>query len=220
MTGASSCALSVSTSEDILLTELLLPPHRLARWVENFSTRHGEAVLSSDDGTLAGEGSDGSTFTVDLPWDRSYGGPPDVASFIAASEPPIDWGVLLVRRGGFAVARLSGREYVGSKVGSRHVQGRTRAGGQSQQRFARRRDNQARVAYEAAASYAVQVLGDVPLLVVGGDRAALEYVLDEPVLASAQVVGRSLAVPGDPRRKELEAAVGHAASLHIRVINR
>ena len=46
-----------------------------------------------------------------------------------------------------------------SKVGQRHVQGRTKAGGQSQQRFARRRDNQARAAYEAAAEHAARILG-------------------------------------------------------------
>ena len=65
------------------------------------------------------------------------------------AEPPRDWGVLLVRKGGFAVARLAGSEVVASKVGQRHVQGRTKAGGQSQQRFARRRENQARVASRA-----------------------------------------------------------------------
>ena len=77
-----------------------------------------------------------------------------------ACRPPA-WGVLLVRKGGFAIARLRGDDLVESKVGQRHVQGRTKAGGQSQQRFARRRDNQARAAYEAAAEHAARILPGV-----------------------------------------------------------
>ena len=77
-------------------------------------------------------------------------------------RPAADWGVLLVRKGGFAVARLAAERLVESKVGQRHVQGRTKAGGQSQQRFARRRDNQARQAYEAAADHAARILGERP----------------------------------------------------------
>ncbi len=77
-----------------------------------------------------------------------------MGAFVAAAAPPEEWGVLLVRKGGFAVARLAGDRLAESKVGQRHVQGRTKAGGQSQQRFARRRDNQARDAYAAAADHA------------------------------------------------------------------
>ena len=85
--------------------------------------------------------------------------PAAAAAFVAAIRPRPSWGVLLVRKGGFAVARLERDRLVESKVGQRHVQGRTKAGGQSQQRFARRRDNQARQAYEAAADHAARILG-------------------------------------------------------------
>ena len=90
---------------------------------------------------------------------------------------------------------------VESKVGQRHVQGRTKAGGQSQQRFARRRDNQARQAYEAAADHAARILGPAasPALVTGGDHAAVDAVLADPRLGPVPVVGPWLAVP-DPRR--------------------
>ena len=81
-----------------------------------------------------------------LRWDHR-----DLADAFAGTVlAPSRWGVLLVRKGGFAVARLSGDDLVEHKIGQRHVQGRTKAGGQSQQRFARRRDNQARAAYDAA----------------------------------------------------------------------
>jgi hypothetical protein len=108
---------------------------------------------------------------------------------------------------------------VGSKVGQRHVQGRTKAGGQSQQRFARRRDNQARQAYEAAADHAARILtGSLDALVCGGDRSAVDAVLTDPRLASfAQVrVDPWLAVP-DPRRAVLDQAVADACATAITV---
>jgi peptide subunit release factor 1 (eRF1) len=126
-----------------------------------------------------------------------------------------------VRKGGFAVARLAGDELVEHKVGQRHVQGRTKAGGQSQQRFARRRDNQARSAYEAAAGHAARVIGAphrLEALVTGGDRAAVTAVLEDDRLASLSdlVVSRWLAVP-DPRRAVLDQAVVDASAVEITV---
>ncbi|HET8561469.1 MAG TPA: acVLRF1 family peptidyl-tRNA hydrolase [Marmoricola sp.] len=199
---------------------LLVPVDRLARWVQNFAARHDGCALAVGSGTLTGEAPDGSTFAAALPFGRVYDGPALVESFTAAAGPPRDWGVLLVRKGGFAVARLHGSSPVVSKVGQRHVQGRTKAGGQSQQRFARRRDNQARAAYQAAADHAARVLGGVPVLVCGGDHAAVHAVLDDPRLdgLAAVVVPPWLAVP-DPRRAVLEQALADAGSVRMTVTN-
>jgi hypothetical protein len=197
---------------------VLVPPSRLVRWVENFTGRHGATDLAAAAGTLSAVAEDGSTFDAHLPFGRSFAGPADVPAFVDASAPPEDWGVLLVRKGGFAVARLSGDTIAQSKVGQRHVQGRTKAGGQSQQRFARRRDNQARAAYEAAAEHAAHILESVPLLVTGGDHAAVEAVLTDRRLAALVVVPPFLAVP-DPRRSVLEQAILDAASVRIHVVN-
>ncbi len=99
------------------------------------------------------------------------------------------------------------------------MQGRTKAGGQSQQRFARRRDNQARQAYEAAADHAARILGNGTLQVVaGGDHAAVEEVLADPRLRRVSVVGPWLAVP-DPRRGVLEQAVRDGSSAVVEVDN-
>ena len=106
-----------------------------------------------------------------------------------------------------------------SKVGQRHVQGRTKAGGQSQQRFARRRDNQARQAYEAAAGHAARILtGRLASLVCGGDRSAVEAVLSDARLAHLLEVRVDpwLAVP-DPRRAVLDQAVLDGASVAVTV---
>lgn len=187
----------------------------------NFGERHGGVELSAVGGALTGVGADGSTFTAQPPGvsERSFTGVAEVSALVAAMTAPDDWGVLLVRKGGFAVARLSGERIVESKVGQRHVQGRTKAGGQSQQRFARRRDNQARQAYEAAAEHAVRILGQQPLVVVaGGDRSAVDEVLSDPRLAQLTVVEPWLPVP-DPRRGVLEQAVLDACSARVEVIN-
>jgi hypothetical protein len=203
------------------MPEVLVPSARFARWVLNFDGRHGATGLSVEDGALAGVAPDGSTFGARLPFRASYAGSPDPAEFAAAAVAPAPWGVLLVRKGGFAVARLEGERTVESKVGQRHVQGRTKAGGQSQQRFARRRDNQARQAYEAAADHAARILGDLPpgsLVVTGGDHAAVTEVLADPRLRGLVPVQPWLPVP-DPRRGVLEQAVRDALSVQVDVVN-
>jgi hypothetical protein len=205
------------------VTTVLVPAARVARWVANFSEGHGVAELSVREGRLHGLASDGSTFDAALPFATAYDGVPDAEALVEAVQPPKQWGVLLVRKGGFAVARLEGDRTAESKVGQRHVQGRTKAGGQSQQRFARRRDNQARQAYEAAAGHAARILcetGRITHLVVGGDRPAVDAVLEDPRLRSLanRIVDPWLPVP-DPRRAVLEGAVRDACSVRVDVVN-
>lgn len=205
------------------MTSVQVPADRIQRWVENFQGRHGTTALSVLDGCLEGSASDGSTFAASLPLGERYAGLPDPSAFAGAAREalPGDWGVLLVRKGGFAVARLSRARTVDSKVGKRHVQGRTKAGGQSQQRFARRRANQARAAFEAAAEHAARILDGLPgPLVTGGDRTAVADVLGDHRLARLAdlVVGPWLSVP-DPRRDVLEQAVRDASSVTVEVVN-
>ena len=201
-------------------TTVLVPPARVGRWVENFAARHGDTGLVVRDGSLAGMAGDGSTFVARLPFSTSYAGPADAVSFVEAARAPAAWGVLLVRKGGFAIALLGSEGLVEHKIGQRHVQGRTKAGGQSQQRFARRRGNQARQAYEAAADHAARILGTRALpLVTGGDHGAVDEVLADPRLRQVTVVGPWLAVP-DPRRAVLDRAIEDACSVAIDVVNR
>lgn len=202
------------------MTTVVVAPERLERWVQNFGVRHGGADLSVGQGVLVGEAVDGSTFRAELPFSWQYEGPAEVAAFQAECAPPEDWAVLLVRKGGFAIARLCGPTTVASKVGQRHVQGRTKAGGQSQQRFARRRDNQARAAFEAAAEHAVRLIADAGCVVLGGDATAAGAVLEDPRLAplARRVVGSFLTVP-DPRRSVLEEACLDARAAQVRVDN-
>lgn len=201
------------------MVEVPVPAARFERWVLNFQSRHGATALAVAGGALSGTAEDGSTFAARHPFDQSYAGLPDPAAFASGVAPPPAWGVLLVRKGGFAVARLEGERTVESKVGQRHVQGRTKAGGQSQQRFARRRDNQARQAYEAAADHAARILGTLHgPVVTGGDHGAVDEVLEDRRLSGLTVVGPWLPVP-DPRRGVLEDSVTRACALRVEVVN-
>jgi hypothetical protein len=201
---------------------VLVPPERVGRWFSNFQDGHGPASYAVVEGALHAAAADGSTARAWLPFDRRYDGPPAPDPFAAECGLPACWGVLLVRKGGFAVARLHDRALVAHKIGQRHVQGRTKAGGQSQQRFARRRDNQARAAYDAAAEHASAILGAAPVesLVVGGDRSAVDAVLADRRLSelAARRTSRWLAVP-DPRRAVLDQAVLDASAVLLEVVN-
>ncbi len=197
---------------------LLLPPARIERWVENFIAGHGETDLAVVDGALTGRALDGSVFAARLPFSMAYDGPATPSGVAAGVRTPPRWGVLLVRKGGFAVARLEGTRIVESKVGQRHVQGRTKAGGQSQQRFARRRENQARQAYEAAAEHAARILTGLGPVATGGDRSAVDEVMSDPRLRTLEVVGEWQPVP-DPRRAVLDEAIRAAQSLVVTVEN-
>lgn len=201
---------------------VLVPAERVVRWFENFGTRHGDPSLAVHEGRLVATAPDGAVAEAVLPFSRSYDGAGSVVDFAAAVARPVRWGVLLVRKGGFAVAVGTGERVTATKVGQRHVQGRTKAGGQSQQRFARRRDNQARQAYEAAADHAHRLIvvesGGIDALVCGGDRTAVDAVLADPRLAdlSTRRVEPWLAVP-DPRRTVLDQALVDARSMVVKI---
>jgi len=116
-------------------------------------------------------------------------------------------GVLLVRLGGYAAGVFCGAppRLVSSKAGSRPVHGRSAAGGWSQQRFARRRENQAATALRAAADAAAEVFGPygpagLDAVVLGGDKRSAAGLRDDARLAgylALAAAGRFLTVP-DP----------------------
>jgi hypothetical protein len=115
-------------------------------------------------------------------------------------------GVLLVRLGGYAVGVFSGvpPRLGPSKTGRRLVHGRSAAGGWSQHRFARRRENQAAVALGAAADAAAGIFGPyggdgLDAVVLGGDKRSIAGLRDDARLAPYlnRATDRFLTVP-DP----------------------
>jgi len=197
---------------------------RLPRWVAGFAARHGRTVAGATVEGLHLSAADGELADVRLPflpWPgpvAGLGDPEDDAGReldrlgAAATDHAVAarlLRVLLVRRGGYACAVLDGGTVVASKVGSRYVQSRTAAGGWSQQRFARRRANQADGLVDAAVESAARILletvagpsGRSGWLVTGGDKPLLEQALTDPRLRTLSALPRGPHLTiGDPKR--------------------
>ncbi len=144
-----------------------------------------------------------------------------VAHALALTERTV--GVLLVRRGGFAVGVFEGARLAESKVGTRHVQGRTKAGGWSQQRFARRREGQAREAYAAAADTAARILlpraADLDALILGGDTGAIGALRTDSRLKPLwQKETAPFLNVGDPKAADLHRAPEAFRAVRIRLV--
>ncbi len=197
-----------------------VPPERLVTWVVTFAERHGGAaaerpVATGESGvavTVTFTGADGATAECHPPFPPLPAGVPgavraaaEALAAHAAADRTV--GVLLVRLGGYAAGVFSGSppRLVNSKTGSRPVHGRSAAGGWSQQRFARRRENQAATALRAAADAAAEVFGRygpdrLDAVVLGGDKRSAAGLADDARLERylAKASGRFLTVP-DPR---------------------
>lgn len=220
-------------------------PDRFARWCDGFAQRHGglarEPRLVADDASGSAEAveaielaaADASTATCHVPFpplppatDEGDGSGADLIDrLVAHALADRIVGVLLVRRGGFAVGVFEGARLIESKVGARHVQGRTKAGGWSQQRFARRREGQAREAYAAAADTAARILlpraADLDALVVGGDAGAIGTLRTDARLKPLwpKETAPFLNV-GDPKAGDLQKAPEAFRAVRIRLVER
>ena len=164
-------------------------PQRFAGWIDSFAERHGgDLHAQADEDSVTFTAADGATATCQVPFPPLREAPADLAQAVAAhATADRTVGVLLVRLGGYGAGVFTGTEPVltASKVGSRLVHGRSAAGGQSQRRFARRRENQAHQALSAAADTAAAVFGPYKLdaLVLGGDRRAFAPIRKDARLA-------------------------------------
>jgi hypothetical protein len=225
-----------------------VPPERLVSWIATFERRHGGGGLAPDaqaDGSLTVTAADGATAECHPPFPparatakpvpRVESGPrvgsgPDPLEAVQAmaSHAVADRtvGVLLVRLGGYAVGVFTGYppELVSSKTGSRPVHGRSAAGGWSQHRFARRRDNQAATALRAAADAAAGVFGRygpdrLDAVVLGGDKRAAAGLRGDARLTPYldRAVDRFLTVP-EPRLAVLRDSPRDFLAIRIRLI--
>jgi hypothetical protein len=170
-------------------------PERLDRWLDGVAARHGAFtdVRVDDGGAVHLDCADTTAVVLTAPYGWTPAEPP-LTAFQTAARAPRPTAVLLVRRGRWAVGVFDGDRLVASKVDARQVQGRTAAGGWSQQRFARRRGNQTDAVVTHAADTAARVLlphaTDVLALATGGDKGLVAEVLADPRLRSLAALPR------------------------------
>jgi hypothetical protein len=195
-------------------------PGRVPRWVEGFRARHGDYAQRPTEYGVLLAAFDGATAELHAPPGVRVAG--DLADLVAAAQAPRRLGLLLARRAAIAVGLADGDRLVESKVDTRYVQSRTAAGGWSQQRFARRRDNQAKAAAADAADLAVRLLlpaaANLSAVVCGGDRRTVDSILADRRLRplAALRADRLLEVP-EPRHAVLVEAVSAARAVRILV---
>lgn len=206
-------------------------PERLPGWVERFTTSHGSVTTTVEGDTVVLDAADATRAVMIVPWPPLVLEPPDdgsspgadvLAALVAHAALPRTAVVLLVRRGGYSAGLARDGTLLDHSGGTRYVQGRTAAGGWSQQRYAHRRANQADALVGAAASTASHVVerstAAPEVLVVGGDRALLDDVLAHPSLAALAALPRGplLDVP-DPRHAVLVDAARRARCVRVLV---
>ena len=212
-----------SDEEDAAVERIIrVAPERLGRWLNGFAERHGAISVAADALHVTIGGSDGASAVIPVTFPPLPSINDPITALLAHASRERQVGALLVRRGGYAVGVFSGRRLITSKVGSAYVQGRTKAGGWSQQRFARRRQNQAEKAYAAAADAASTVLlpavDELTTVILGGDRPAVTAVLADSRLAAIRAKSSPGVLPvAEPRLAVLREFPDQFLAVSIRL---
>jgi hypothetical protein len=201
---------------------------RLAGFLERFTAGHGGALSTTvEPRRVDMAAADGWTASIPVPFGPLATEPGEYAGLAVQSlldhlMVPRTIGLLLVRLGGYSVGIARAGVVLTSSTGSRLVHGRSAAGGQSQQRFARRREGQARVALRAAADAAARVLlprvAELDAVVLGGDSAALRNLAADPrLLALLQRAEPRVLDIVEPRRAVLDDAARRAQCVEVQL---
>lgn len=203
-----------------------ISPDRLRGWLDGFYGRHDGAT---ERGLVLTGSSNGDTATVHPP--PGLADATDIDTLLAGLARPPRIALLLARKGAVAAGVADGTDLVVSKVERCYVQGRTAAGGSSQQRYARRRANQADAATDRAADIAARVLlphlpgvaaaadGAVAALVCGGDRSMIDAVLaDRRLHPLAALRHPHLLATAEPRLAVLQDAAAAARRVRIHLV--
>lgn len=182
---------------------------RLPRWVDGFAERHGTPDIQTTVDAVDLHSPDGAHARILLPWGPLDDGGDPIALLLEQLTRPRRIAALIVRRRAHAVGIFDNTQLVVGRHHGHYVQARTKAGGWSQQRYARRRANQADKAYAEAGADAIELL--VPAtgfqgLATGGDQAAVAIVLSDRRLAGlAALPRRDIAGVPDPNAGVLRA---------------
>ena len=176
-----------------------VPAARIDRWLDTYWVRHGHGPVTASDDSVVVAGTDGATARLRLLWPGVELGDDPLAGLVAAAQSPRRLGLLAVRADGHAVGLWDGTAVTESKRRGHYVQSRTAAGGWSQQRYARRRENQAKAAYEKAAGDVADIIEPVTSrldgLVAAGNPAALKAVLADPRCRRTAALAAAVPLP-------------------------
>ncbi|MFP3580366.1 Vms1/Ankzf1 family peptidyl-tRNA hydrolase [Arthrobacter sp. SIMBA_036] len=179
----------------------LVPAPRLHGWVERFAASHGAIEEDFDDDGLLLTAGDGATALLRAPWPvngRPGRGASNLDRLVSLAAQERRLGILLVRRGGFAVAAASGSAILASKSGKRHSDPKT------------------------TADFAAGIFNGqgVEYIVPGGDRVLVDQVLAHPLLkAVAGCTRLSFLDIQEPRSSVLAKAAADACAIRITVKN-
>jgi hypothetical protein len=203
-----------------------IPPARLVGWVNRFGGRNsGLLDITTDGASVTVRAADGTVAVLAVPFGpMAVDGREPVEALLEHVAGIGAVGILLVRGGAHSVGVARDGAVLSSSTDRAYLQGRTAAGGWSQQRFARRRGNQRSASYASAAGTAAKVLLPVASslsgLVVGGDRRGIADVLADPRLAPlSDLPVRSFPDIAEPRRAVLDDVAARAVSVEITVTN-
>lgn len=203
-----------------------IPPQRLAGWLVRFAAHHGEVQLVDQNlSTTSFQAANGTNITLLTPFAPltvTHHDP--VENILAHIDQLAPIAMIATRSGAYSVGVCADGKVLSSSTDRQYVQGRSAAGGWSQQRFARRRGNQQRSSFAAAAEAAHHMFstydGSFGGLLLAGSRAATDTVLADPRLQHiAQLPRRVIRDIGPPRRRVLDELAERALTLEITVVD-
>lgn len=199
-----------------------VPAVRLAGWVTRFAIRNsGITGMVADTAGVTITAADGTLARIEVPFPpMSVGDREPVEAVLDHCAGIGDIGMILVRAGAYSVGVCRDGTVTTSSTDTHYVQGRTAAGGWSQQRFARRRSNQLAAAQESTADAAARLLSGRPLaaLVVGGELRSISAVLGDPRLTRLITLPRrEFRDIAEPRRVLLDEVARRSLELTITV---
>jgi hypothetical protein len=206
-----------------------IEPGRLPGWLMRFADRHdGATARDVSPAQIVVTGGDGATAALAVPFpplspaQQAVQDIEPVEALLAHVAALGDLAAVVVRERAFSVGVCRAGVVLASSTDTRYVQSRTAAGGWSQQRYARRRGNQRRDSYRAAADAAHRVFADhagpMAGLIAAGDRAAIDAVLDDPRLAAVSALPRRVFPDvGEPRRAVLDGLAARALTIEITI---
>lgn len=205
--------------------EVEISAHRVVGWVNRFAGRNsGVDDLVAHPDRLELVSGDGTVATIEVPFaPMSIGHRQPVEALVDHLAGIGLLGFILVRGGAHSIGTGKDGVVLSSSTDRAYLQGRTAAGGWSQQRYARRRGNQLTASLGDAAQTAERVL--LPMadrfggLVLAGDAAALKRVMTAPGLQFlAHLPFRTFGDIPEPRRAVLDAVAQR--SLVVRIVVR